>query len=332
MRRTNSLTQQRTSLTCKNQYIDPNRRLNNRLTNPIASNSVKQLSRENNREQFRDQIRSDFVEEEENIEVKKENRQENNELMERLERLEKSTLLNDNILKKIDEIGDKISDSLLGSREMVNSLVNEHRNLSTILNDIKSGINIIASHTPSKDLEIQVEIKEILECIKNAVVDVSSKNQKVIDSVNNLNETFSTVFNIPVHRRDQISESHEQFIFEIRKLYNTYTETHKLSETNTRYLGDIQNQLNDLISIMKSFNFNKSSDTSEIVKLKTIQQNQFYKFSKILCMYQTFVSRMYSNDNNKELNELSNIITDFTNNFSPEGDNTEIDYVPLNFD
>jgi hypothetical protein len=323
MRRTNSLTQQRTVLTSKSvnklpeksPSIDHNRRL--------SRNILPEVKRESNRESNRESLS------ESNNETSFES---SKELLYRLEKLESSTVMNENIIKKLDEIGDKINDSILGSRELVNSLVIEHRDIKSILNNMQTSINIITNHTPTRDLEIQIEIRDILESIKDAVLEVSNKNQKVIDSVNSLNETFSSCFNIPIHRMDQISESHEQFILEIKKLYNTYTETHKLSESNTKYLGDIQEQLHDLITIIKTlneYNINKYVDTSELTKLKVLQQSQFYKFSKIIFMYQEFVSKMYTNDNNKELNELSNIITDFTNNFSID---ETVDYTPLKFD
>ena len=331
MRRTNSLTQQRTILTSKPALKLPEKSIDHN-SRRISRNNTLEVSREANMDagSKEDNKKETFTEE-----------TTSKDLLLRLEKLESSTLMNENLIKKLDEIGDKLNDSIIGSRELVNSLVLEHRDIKTILSEIQTNMNIIASHTPTRDLEIQVEIRDILEIMKQAILELSNKNQKVIDSVSSLNETFSSCFNIPIHRMDQISESHEQFILEIKKLYNTYTETHKLSESNTKYLGDIQEQLHDLITIIKTlneYNISKSSDSIELTKLKVLQQSQFYKFSKIIFMYQEFVSKMYNNDNNRELNDLSNIISDFTNNFSineiPRDEeilNVE-DYTPLKFD
>ncbi len=335
MRRTNSLTQQRTILTSKTAIKLPEKSPSIDHSRRISRNNLSEVKRESNRDSNRESNRESFSESnnETSIESSK-------DLLLRLEKLESSTVMNENIIKKLDEIGEKINDSILGSRELVNSLVVEHRDIKSILNEMQTSMNIITSHTPTRDLEIQTEIRDILEAIKEAILEVSNKNQKVIDSVNSLNETFSSCFNIPIHRMDQISESHEQFILEIKKLYNTYTETHKLSESNTKYLGDIQEQLRDLITIIKTlndYNIGKSSDSLELTKLKVLQQSQFYKFSKIIFMYQEFVSKMYTSDNNKELNDLSNIISDFTNNFSIDGEEVnenieESGYTPLKFD
>lgn len=170
----------------------------------------------------------------------------------------------------------------------INESLKEKSEIISIIKDIKDNVDIIKTHTPRKDPEYEVEIRDLLIDIRDEMKgmrkDICNKSNDTVNSISGLKDIMITPEpNIPLHRRDPINKSSTDVVSAIRELKTVIQTPRGGSQDNDRAnieqtiecrssMDKIVSRLDELISTNKEsrevYRIRKEQDTNLFTAIK----------------------------------------------------------------
>lgn len=236
-----------------------------------------------------------------------------------------------------------------GIKGSVDAACKGHIEIVNIMREIKDSVEMIKTHTPRKNPECEVEMRDILLDIKDELKglrkDVCTKGNETISAIN---MNVSTTSSLPLHRRDSSGSIKTTEVVNAIRDLQTVIETPRggeRSNNSTQHIFELKisidkivSQLDEILSENKESNqIHKKQETVLLTEIKdalekridmsisdyedrynsmkVTHENQFYKFSKILAMYHSAMLRLCRSDNpeaEEEFRKLSEIVRSIT--------------------
>lgn len=121
--------------------------------------------------------------------------------------------------KKVLEVLNNIHEGVKGS---IDASCKGQGEIVSLIKEIKECIDVIKTHTPRKNPECEVEMRDLLIDVKDELKglrkDVCGKGNEAVNAVSNMQKNINTTSSIPLHRRNSENKIASDVVGAIRDL------------------------------------------------------------------------------------------------------------------